>query len=310
MNIKTSKKLSLLIIFSLTAACSSSGGSRIGGQLSPGSQGTTNSNAGGGQSMPGSQLMGRQGAAKKVATNTNVNKLPTVPKNNANMRKIVLKAPARPIAPTTINRQPTRVQTGSKVGVTTSKPVMTPNRTNTMTRVMTKPMPVVSRTVPRTATPRAVVAPRKPVVTQPYRAPVVKPAVRRVVAKPQSTVRRLTLNGSANFKSGSSRLTNEGQTKLLGLALSLQEGNTRITRLLIEGHTDSVGDGAMNQVLSLKRANAVAEYLAKQGGFARSSMRTVGLGESKPVASNKTRKGRAQNRRVEITATGTRQINR
>jgi OOP family OmpA-OmpF porin len=66
----------------------------------------------------------------------------------------------------------------------------------------------------------------------------------------------------------------------------------------------------MNQVLSLKRANAVAEYLAKQGGFARSSMRTVGLGESKPVASNKTRKGRAQNRRVEITATGTRQINR
>jgi OOP family OmpA-OmpF porin len=301
MNIKTSKKLSLLIIFSLTAACSSSGGSRMGGQLSPGSQGTTTSaTAGGGQSMPGSQLMGRQGAAKKVATSTNVNKLPTVPKNNANMRKIVLKAPARPIAPTTITRQPTRVQTGSTVGVTTSKPVMT------------KPMPVVSRTVPRTAAPRAVVAPRKPVVTQPYRAPVVKQQPVRVAAKPkpQSTVRRLTLNGSTNFKSGSSRLTNEGQTKLLGLALSLQEGNTRITRLLIEGHTDSVGDAAMNQVLSLKRANAVAEYLAKQGGFARSSMRTLGLGESKPVASNKTRKGRAQNRRVEITATGTRQINR
>jgi OOP family OmpA-OmpF porin len=178
---------------------------------------------------------------------------------------------------------------------------------NTTTRVMTKPKPVVSRTVPRTAV-------RKPVVTQPYRAPVVKQAVRQAPAvvkpKPQSTVRRLTLNGSANFKSGSSRLTSEGQTQFLAVALSLQEGNTKISRLLIEGHTDSVGDGAMNQVLSLKRANAVAEYLAKQGGFARSSMRTLGLGESKPVASNKTRKGRALNRRVEITATGTRQINR
>ena len=308
MNIKTSKKLSLLIVFSLTAACSSSGGSRLGGQLSPGSQGTNSSNAAGGQSMPGSQLMGRQGTAKKVATTNNtVNKLPTVPKTNANMRKIVLKAPPKPIAPTTVNRQPTRVQTGSTVGVTTSKPVMATKRTNTTTKVMTKPMPVVSRTVPRAA-------PRKPVVTQPYRAPAVKQPARVVPTvakpKPQSTVRRLTLNGSTNFKSGSSRLTNEGQTKLLGLALSLQEGNTRITQLLIEGHTDSVGDAAMNQVLSLKRANAVAEYLAKQGGFARSSMRTVGLGENKPVASNKTRKGRALNRRVEITATGTRQINR
>jgi len=66
----------------------------------------------------------------------------------------------------------------------------------------------------------------------------------------------------------------------------------------------------MNQALSLKRANAVAEYLAKKGGFARSMMQTVGLGESKPIGNNKTRKGRAQNRRVEITATGMRRITR
>lgn len=315
MNIKTSKKILLLTLFSLTAACSSSGGSRlVGGQLTPGAQ-NSSANAGG-QSVPGSQLIGRQNSAAKTKVASNnlrklptTPKLPTVPKAPDNMRKIVLKAPAKPITSTVVT-QPTRVQTGSKVGVTTSTPILTPNRTTNTPRVMTKPTPVVSRVVPRTPV-------RKPVVTQPYKAAAVNrpasPVVSRpapVAAKPASTMRRLTLNGSANFKSGSSRLTNEGQTKLLALALSLQEGNTRISRLLIEGHTDSVGDGAMNQVLSLKRANAVADYLAKKGGFARASMRTLGLGETKPVADNKTRKGRALNRRVEITATGTRQFNR
>ena len=79
--------------------------------------------------------------------------------------------------------------------------------------------------------------------------------------------------------------------------------------MLIEGHTDSAGSAAGNQVLSLKRANAVADYLAEQG-LMRSSMETVGLGEGSPIADNKTKAGRAQNRRVEITATGSRQTTR
>ena len=309
MNIKTSKKLLLITLFSLTTACSTSGGSGLIGQMTPGNQNNSAGSSAGGQSMPGSQLMGGQNSNKKItaASSIPVRSLPTVPQSTEKMRKIVLKAPPRAITSTVVTK-PTRVQTSNRVGVTTSAPRLTPNTTN---RVVTRPSPVVSRVVPRKPV-------AKPVVTQPYRAPVTKNPVRPVAAvparpvatKPQSTVRRLTLNGSANFKSGSSRLTNEGQTKLLALALSLQEGNTRISRLLIEGHTDSVGDAAMNQVLSLKRANAVAEYLASKGGFPRSSMRTLGLGESKPVADNKTRKGRAQNRRVEITATGTRQFNR
>lgn len=270
-----------------------------GSQSSSGTTTSNPSNSGiGGQMSPTSQLMNGQNTNKKITVAKPApvrNRLPSVPQADPKMRKIVLKAPPKPITSNVVT-QPTRTQMGSKVGVTASAPKMVP----------TLPTPVVSRTVPR----QPVTKPVRKTVTQPYRAPAVKQPVRAAAPKPQSTVRRLTLNGSANFASGSSRLTTEGQTKLLALALSLQDGNTKISRLLIEGHTDSVGDASMNQVLSLKRANAVAEYLAQKGGFPRASMRTLGLGESKPVADNKTRKGRALNRRVEITATGTRQFNR
>ena len=356
MNITTMKHLTLLISFTLLAACSSqntsvSGSqSRLGGQSTPASQ-----NSAGGQSIPGSQLLAsRQNkpcidkatgkaipgckSPTKLASTNNAKKLPTVPKTNTSsskMRKIVLKAPKKTLAPTIINK-PSTFETRTPARRTSSVANLRPR--DVYNKVMNKPAPTVQ---PRRATqprvirvtpPRRPAAPvRQPVVTQPYRAPIIanpvrsappvrravvparpspKPAVRAPAKKPQTTLRRLTLNGSANFKSGSSRLTSEGQTKLLVLALSLQEGGTKISRLLIEGHTDSVGNAAMNQALSLKRANSVAEYLAKQGGFERSMMETVGLGESKPVASNKTKIGRALNRRVEITATGTRQVNR
>jgi outer membrane protein OmpA-like peptidoglycan-associated protein len=52
--------------------------------------------------------------------------------------------------------------------------------------------------------------------------------------------------------------------------------------------------------LSIKRANAVRNYLVKKGGVAPSRLSVVGYGESMPIASNKTKEGRAQNRRVEL----------
>lgn len=67
----------------------------------------------------------------------------------------------------------------------------------------------------------------------------------------------------------------------------------------IVGHTDSDGDAASNQILSERRANAVADVLLNQGvPFNR--VRTFGRGESQPIASNFTPEGKAQNRRVEI----------
>jgi outer membrane protein OmpA-like peptidoglycan-associated protein len=67
----------------------------------------------------------------------------------------------------------------------------------------------------------------------------------------------------------------------------------------IEGHTDSTGSEANNQKLSESRASSVKDYLVKNGIEA-GRLSSKGYGESKPIDSNKTRAGRANNRRVEI----------
>lgn len=67
----------------------------------------------------------------------------------------------------------------------------------------------------------------------------------------------------------------------------------------IHGHTDSVGADAYNQKLSERRAESVKAYLVKQGMDA-SRITTQGFGETEPVADNKTKEGRAKNRRVEV----------
>ena len=74
-------------------------------------------------------------------------------------------------------------------------------------------------------------------------------------------------------------------------------------KLEIEGHTDNVGKEDMNQTLSEKRAAAVKDYLASQGVPA-DVMVSRGFGETKPVASNDTAEGKAENRRVEIVVSG------
>ena len=71
------------------------------------------------------------------------------------------------------------------------------------------------------------------------------------------------------------------------------------SRFRIEGHTDSTGKKQKNIELSQNRADAVKIYLI-QGGIASERLESVGYGPDKPIASNKTRKGRALNRRVEI----------
>ncbi len=76
------------------------------------------------------------------------------------------------------------------------------------------------------------------------------------------------------------------------------KANTDVSAVL-EGHTDSVGTEAYNQSLSLRRVNAVRQVLIDQFGIAASRIRVEGYGESRPVASNDTADGRAQNRRVQ-----------
>jgi len=89
----------------------------------------------------------------------------------------------------------------------------------------------------------------------------------------------------------------ESKTNLRELATSLEKYPD--SDILILGHTDSVGTDEYNKGLSVRRADAAAEYLISQG-VRRSRVATGGLGEEEPVVANSTEDGRRQNRRVEV----------
>jgi outer membrane protein OmpA-like peptidoglycan-associated protein len=70
-------------------------------------------------------------------------------------------------------------------------------------------------------------------------------------------------------------------------------------RFSVQGHTDSQGPAANNQKLSESRANAVRDFLIAEG-IGAGRLTAAGFGEDQPIATNKTRAGRKENRRVEI----------
>jgi outer membrane protein OmpA-like peptidoglycan-associated protein len=74
-------------------------------------------------------------------------------------------------------------------------------------------------------------------------------------------------------------------------------------KLAAEGHTDSTGSPEFNQTLSIKRAQAVEQYLVSQG-LASDSVSAAGFGDTQPIAPNNTAAGRQQNRRVELIVSG------
>ena len=90
----------------------------------------------------------------------------------------------------------------------------------------------------------------------------------------------------------------QGAMRAMDRLAEYMESNPK-RELLIEGHTDSRGSEEYNRQLAGERAAAVAEALV-QRGIARSRLRTAGLGEAYPVASNESSAGRQENRRVEI----------
>jgi outer membrane protein OmpA-like peptidoglycan-associated protein len=89
-----------------------------------------------------------------------------------------------------------------------------------------------------------------------------------------------------------------GVTKILDEIVDVMKKNPK-AKFVVEGHTDSTGSKAVNLAISEKRAMAVRNYLVKQGIDA-SRLEAGGFGEEYPIADNKTRAGRAKNRRVDI----------
>jgi outer membrane protein OmpA-like peptidoglycan-associated protein len=107
----------------------------------------------------------------------------------------------------------------------------------------------------------------------------------------------LRMPSGITFATNQSAIQPQFQTTLDQVASTLAEYPKTMIDVL--GHTDSDGTEAYNQTLSERRAQSVSAYLASHG-VASVRMATIGYGETRPIASNETVDGKAQNRRVEI----------
>ena len=120
---------------------------------------------------------------------------------------------------------------------------------------------------------------------------------------PSGLVGAIVIPSAALFAFDKSDLTEEGKVAIEEYRKQLRPELSEAYEGIIIGHTDSVGDADYNFGLSKRRAEAVAAYLASTG-VAASTLRVLGRGETDPIASNDTKEGQAENRRVEVLVLG------
>ena len=104
---------------------------------------------------------------------------------------------------------------------------------------------------------------------------------------------------SGGFKFSKSMLPDEAKAQLDKLVTDLAT-DPKAVYFTIEGHTDSTGPATINEAIGLERAEAVKRYLYEQHNVPLHKISVISYGETKPVDSNRTRDGRAKNRRVEV----------
>ena len=117
------------------------------------------------------------------------------------------------------------------------------------------------------------------------------------VSRTENNELKLNIPNDISFDTGSAAIKPQLRAVLDPFANSLRDDPT--ARLMIVGHTDNTGSDAVNNPLSVERANSVRDYLTTRG-VAGARVETAGRGEREPVAENTTEAGRAKNRRVEI----------
>jgi outer membrane protein OmpA-like peptidoglycan-associated protein len=107
---------------------------------------------------------------------------------------------------------------------------------------------------------------------------------------------KITVSETIRFETGKATI-DPGSTYILDEVADILKSNPAISKMTIEGHTDSSGDAALNKQLSQERADAVKTYIVGKGIDA-GRMDAMGYGAEQPIASNDTEDGRAKNRRV------------
>ena len=147
----------------------------------------------------------------------------------------------------------------------------------------------------------AIVAPKA--APAPAAAPAAAAPKAAAPAPAPAAATKVTYAADAFFDFDKAALKKEGKAKLDDLVGKVKGINLEV--IIAVGHTDSIGTDAYNQKLSVRRAEAVKAYLVSKG-IEKNRVYTEGKGEKQPVADNKTKEGRAKNRRVEIEVVGTR----
>ena len=102
-----------------------------------------------------------------------------------------------------------------------------------------------------------------------------------------------------NFKFAKTALPDEAKMRL-DEVVAMLKSDPKGAYFEIEGHTDNVGGKTVNEKIGLERADAVKRYLYEQHQIPLHKMNVISYGKERPVAPNKTKAGRAQNRRVVI----------
>jgi OmpA-OmpF porin, OOP family len=119
---------------------------------------------------------------------------------------------------------------------------------------------------------------------------------------PAPLPQKLSLNTDALFDFDKAELRPDAKAELDNLLERVRAAS--IEEISLVGHTDSIGTDEYNQKLSQRRADAVKIYLVSQGMPAE-NIHTEGRGEREPVADNKTKEGRQENRRVDVAVAAT-----
>jgi OOP family OmpA-OmpF porin len=109
---------------------------------------------------------------------------------------------------------------------------------------------------------------------------------------------QISISNKVLYNVNEFKILSGAKIELDSIAKSIK--TTKLSQIVIEGHTDNTGGESQNKLLSEKRANAVKEYLTIKLAPVKISIHTIGYGSSQPLVSNETKEGQDRNRRVSI----------